>query len=217
MSFSFKTFEKSLRSHKGTVLSDQVVYRYFNSALLTKKIIKNPLNSLYSYGRGYRFNFPYTFPTLYLAFSEFVATLEAGQRPNPLSTIFDNREKEPVILYSVKISGHFANLTGEKNLKEFSMNSLHPEYLISTQEWEEMASKGKPSISHQIGQAVYDAGFDGIIYFSFPAWELRHRYNADVISNVCVFMSKEDPNKPKNDNCSLELFEKDQFTQKLLK
>ncbi len=119
MIFSLKTFKKALRSHKGTRLSNQAVYRYVNSALLTKRIIKNPLNSLYSYGRGYRFNFPYAFPALYLSFSDFVATLEAGQRPDPLSTIFDNREKEPVILYSVKISGHFANLTDEKNLKEF--------------------------------------------------------------------------------------------------
>ena len=217
MSFSLKTFKEALHSHKGTRLSNQVVYRYVNSALLTKRIIKNPLNSLYSYGRGYRFNFPYAFPALYLSLSDFVATLEAGQRPDPLSTIFDNREKEPVILYSVKISGHFANLTDEKDLKEFSMNSRHPEYLIPTQEWEGMVSKGKPAVTHQIGQAVYDAGFDGIIYLSFPAWDLRYRYNTDVLSNICVFMSKEDPNKPKNESCRLELFEQAQFTQKLLR
>ena len=82
------------------------------------------------------FNFPYSFPALYLSFSDFAAALEAGQRPDPLSTIFDNREKEPAILYSVKISGHFANLTGEENLKELSMNIQHPEYLISTEVWE---------------------------------------------------------------------------------
>ena len=212
MSFNLKVFKESLSSHKGITLSKQVAYRYVNSALLTKNII-----SLYSYGRGYRFNFPYSFPALYLAFSDFVATLEAGQKPDPLSTIFDNREKEPAILYSVKISGHFANLTGEKNLKELSLDISHPEYLISTQEWEGVVSKGKPAITHQIGQAVYDAGFDVIIYFSFPAWELRYRYNEDMISNICVFMSKENPNIPTNDSCSLELFEQDQFTQRLLK
>jgi hypothetical protein len=80
-----------------------------------------------------------------------------------------------------------------------------------------MVSKGKRAITHQIGQAVYDAGFDGIIYFSFPAWELCYRYNADVISNICVFMSKENQNKPKNDTCSLEIFEQNHFNQKLLK
>lgn len=193
MRFNLEIFKEALLSHRGLFLSRQVAYRYVNSALLTKRIIKNPLNSLYSYGRGYRFNFPYAFPALYMAFSDFVATLEAGQKPDPLSTIFENPEKEPVILYSVKISGRFANLTGEKNLNEFSLNVERPEYLIPTQEWEDMIRKGRPSVTHQIGQAVHDAGFDGIVYYSFPAWELRYIYNPEVISNICIFYVERKP------------------------
>ena len=216
MSFNIIDFKSALYSHKGTVLSGQVAYRYVNSALLTKNITRNPLNCFYSYTRGYRFNFPYTFPSLYLSFSDFVATLEAGQKPSSLSTIFDNREREPGIIYSVRISGHFANLIEEKSLNELSFNKDQPEYLISTHEWEEKAKNGKLAITHQIGQAIYDAGFDGLIYFSFPAWELRFRYKPDIISNICVFMSMEDPNRPKNNLCSLELFEQDHFTEKLI-
>lgn len=216
MSFDLNAFTKALRSHKGISLSRQVAYRYVNSALLTKGIIENPLNSLYSFGRGYRFNFPYSFPALYLSFSDFVATLEAGQRPDPLSTIFDNREREPAILYSIKISGHFADLTDERKLKELSLDPRQPEYLIPTQEWEDMMRRGEPAITHQIGQAIYDAGFDGIIYFSFPARELRYIYNAPMISNICVFMSNEDPGQPKGPTCHLELFDQDDFTQKLI-
>lgn len=216
MIFNLNQFKSALHSHKGTVLSGQVAYRYVNSALLTKKVIKNPLNSAYSYTRGYRFNLPYTFPALYLSFSDFVATLEAGQKPSSLSTIFENREREPGIIYSVKISGRFANLVDEKSLMEFSFNAVHPEYIISTSRWENKARIGELAITHQIGQAVYDAGFDGLIYFSFPAWELRFRYKTDVISNICVFMSLDDPNRPKNDSCCLELFEQDRFTKKLI-
>jgi hypothetical protein len=105
VTFNIKAFKEALRSHKGITLSRQVAYRYVNSVLLTKKIIKNPLNSLYSYGRGYHFNFPYSFPALYMAFSDFVATLEAGQKPDPLSTIFDNHEKEPAIFFRLKFLG----------------------------------------------------------------------------------------------------------------
>lgn len=215
MSFDIIEFKSALNSQKGTILSGQVAYRYVNSALFTKKIIRSPLDCTYSYIRGYRFNFPYAFPALYLSFSDFVATLEAGQKPSSLSTIFDNREREPGIIYSVKISGHFANLVQEKSLNDLSLNKNQPKYLISTQEWEEKARGGKLAITHQIGQAIYDAGFDGLIYFSFPAWELRFRYKPDMISNICIFMSKENPNRPKNDSCSLELFEQDHFTEKL--
>lgn len=217
MSFNLGVFEKALRSHDGTILSSQVAYRYVNSALLTKGIVKNPLNSLYSYGRGYRFNFPYTFPALYLALSDFVATLEAGQNPDPLATVFDNREKEPAIIYSIKVSGRFANLVGRKSLAELTLDPHQPEYLIPTLEWETMASRGNRAVTHEIGQAVYDAGFDGIIYFSFPAWELRYRYNVDILSNMCVFMSLEDPNIPKNNSCRLEIFEQNGFTERLIK
>lgn len=215
MSFSIKAFKSALYFHKGTVLTGQVAYRYVNSALLTKRVIRNPLNSAYSYTRGYRFNSPYAFPALYLSFSDFVATLEAGQKPSSLSTIFDNREKEPGIIYSVKVSGRFANLVEERSLYELSFNKNQPEYLISTHEWEEESKSAKSAITHQIGQAIYDAGFDGLIYFSFPAWELHSRYKPDMISNICVFMSMENPNRPKNDSCYLGLFDQDHFTEKL--
>jgi hypothetical protein len=215
LSFNIKAFKSALYSHKGTVLTGQVAYRYVNSALFTGKLIRNPLNCDYSYTRGYRFNFPNAFPALYLSFSDFVATLEAGQKPSSLSTIFDNREREPGIIYSVKVSGRFANLVEEKSLNELSFNKNHPEYLIPTHEWEEKLKSGKFAITHQIGQVIYDAGFDGLIYFSFPAWELHSRYKSEMISNICVFMSREDANCPKNDSCCLELFDRDHFTEKL--
>jgi hypothetical protein len=216
VSFRLDRFQKGLQSHQGLTLRNQTTYRYVNSALLTKRIITNPLNSLYSYARGYRFNFPYTFPAVYMAFSDFVATLEAGQNSNPLSTIFDNREMEPAILYSLKLSGRFANLTGEKNLEELFLDKHLPEYLISTREWEDMVRNGRPAITHQIGQAIYDAGFDGIVYHSYPAWELRYIYNIDRLSNICVFMSTEDYNSPKNAGCSLVIADQNELTQRLI-
>ena len=217
MSFNLSVFKKALRSHKGTILSNQVAFRYVNSALLTKGIINNPLNSLYSYGRGYRFNFPFAFPTLYLALSDFVATLEAGQNPDPLANVFDNHEKEPAIIYSIRVSGRFANLVDRKSLIELSFDPHQPEYLIPTLEWETMALRGNRAVTHEIGQAVYDAGFDGIIYLSFPAFELRYRYNVEILSNMCVFMSMENPNIPKINSCRLDIFEQDGFTEKLIK
>jgi hypothetical protein len=53
--------------------------------------------------------------------------LEAGQKPGSLRTIFDNREREPGIIYSVKVSGRFANLVEEKSLNELSFNKNQPE------------------------------------------------------------------------------------------
>lgn len=132
MSFDIEKFKTALDSHPETVLTKQVAFRYVNSALFTKKLLRNPLNCAYSFARGYQFNFPYAFPALYLSFSDFVATLEAGLRPSSLSTIFDNREKEPGIIYSVKITGRFANLVKEKNLIQLSFDKDLPEYLIPT-------------------------------------------------------------------------------------
>lgn len=216
MTFNLERFKKALQEHQGIEFSGQVAYRLVNSALLTKGIISNPLNSLYSYSRGYRFNFPYSFPSLYLSLSDFVATLEAGQRPDPLATIFDNREKEPSIIYSIKVTGRFANLIDRQELAELGLNPDRPEYLIPTDEWDSSAIKGEKSVTHLIGEAVYNAGFDGLVFFSFPAWELRYRYNPNLLSDICVFMSQTDPNRPKNDSCHIEIFEEEAFTKKIL-
>lgn len=217
MNFSLKTFKKALHSHRGKILSGQIAFRYVNSALLTRDIISSPLDSRYSYSRGYRFNFPGSFPALYMAFSDFVCTLEAGQRPDPLATIFENYEREPGIIYSIKVSGNFVNLVDKKSLGQLCLNVNHPEYLIATNEWENRAARGRPTITHKIGQAVYDAGFDGIIYYSYPAFELRHIYNPDMISSICVFMSKDKPKLPEGKTCYLEVFEKSKFTKKLIR
>lgn len=215
MSFDLNTFKKAIHSHRGLKLSGQVAYRYINSGLLTKKMITTPLDSQYSHFRGHRFNFPYSFPALYMAFSEFVCILEAGQRPDPLATIFKNDEKEPAIIYSVRVTGNFANLVDKRCLEELSFDGDHPEYLIPTEDWEKANQTRKPAITHEIGQSIHDAGFDGIVYFSFPAWELRYLYNPGMISNVCIFMSPDNPWEPQNKTCILELYEPVLFTKKL--
>lgn len=216
MTFDIRVFRANLQAQTPREFNDDIVYRYFNTALFTRYGVTTPFDAAYSHTRGYRFNYPGAFPALYFALSDLVATLEAGSRPNPLATVFDNQEREPALLFSVKVIGRFLDLTDPQTLDALSLDAQDPEYLIPTQAWEHAAQQRQRAITHQIGQAVYDAGLDGLVYFSYPAWQLRAQYQPDMISALCVFMSATNPAAPNSPSTVLTLHDPDNVTDKLI-
>jgi hypothetical protein len=217
MSFILRLFEEKLKTHKGLVFDKQVVYRSISTSLLSSGMINDPLDSRYSYERGYRFNYPHSFPALYFALSGLVVELETGHNINPLSTRFDNKEIKPRLVFSIHLDGRFVDLTDNKSLNKFSFDEDFPEYLIPTEEWDKKTKQYRDTgnvdraITHKIGLAAYNSGFDGILYYSYPAWHLKDKYDSHMLSSVCIFMSKEDFCKPKNASCSLKIYKKEIF------
>jgi hypothetical protein len=210
MSLNLTVFKQKLKKHKGLHFDNQVVYRNVSAGFV--KSGGDPLDSQSSFKSGYRFNFPDSFPALYFGLSEIVTVLEVGYRTKATSTRFDNTAKKPRETLSIYVTGNFVDLTDKRILKGFSFNPNRPEYLIPHEIWEDRCKLyrksgfSKPAITHEIGKYVYEEGFDGIIYFSYPAWYLREKHPIHVVSAICIFMDKVDFCKPKNDSCTLQIY-----------
>lgn len=204
--FSINSFKKILKNYPGKKISKTLVFR--GIFLSNKYALNHPTDSLYSYKRGARFNYPNIFPALYFSFSVIAASMELAQVTNPLCTVFKNSDFREIVNFPLEIEGNFVDLRDP--ILNFDLK--HPEYQIDTSVWQAAISNGNLAITHEIGQAIYNQGFDGIIYHSFQAFKRNfHGLNEEESLCGCIFMSTSDFLKPKNSGCAVLCFDDSLF------
>lgn len=207
-SFSINSFNKILKSYSGEKISNVLVFR--DIYLSNKYALTYPTNTLNSYKNGNRFNYPNTFPALYFGFSIVSSAMEIASRTNPLRTVFIDSDFRGTINFPLLVKGNFVDLRDPI----FCFDPKCPEYQIETSVWESAISNKKLAITHEIGQAIYNQGFDGIIYHSFQAFKRNfHGVIEEERLCGCIFMSTTDFSKPKNTGCNLICFDESLFDQ----
>jgi len=201
--YSIKFFVEALKNYQGTELHPTLLFR--KVCLSNKETCRNPLDASSSFKYGGRFNFPNSFPALYLGFSEIAATLETSRRTNPLCTVFKPTDFQGTVAFPIVVSGKFVNLDDP----HFSFDPNHPQYLIDTQVWE---NASPTAITHAIGDCVHTNGFDGIIYRSYEAFRRNyHPIIPEEAKCMVVFMAKDDCCSPKNKSCRIECLDQTLF------
>jgi RES domain-containing protein len=159
--------------------------RAYDTRILTVFAREYLFDSVWSYERGYRYNFPKTCPVLYLAADHLVASSEIGPRTrSELLVPHIQSATDPYLYFTVKLSAALLDLTDQK--VRSSLGVTHSELIIPTDDWNDEMKRGRKSVTHHIGAlALKDRRFDGILYPPYPS---EHLLGIVGKQNVAVFM-----------------------------
>ncbi len=172
-------------------LKQGIFVRAYNTAMKNKYGSNYLFDSVWSFERGYRYNYKGTHPVLYLASDHLVASTEIGPRTSA-DLLLPNLRTPPslYIYFGVKVTAKLLDLTDAKVRRRLGVRLS--DLIIPTEQWDDAMQKGVWSVTHKIGKAAMDAGcFDGILFPPYPATSLIKIRGK---TNIAIFM---DPKAPR--------------------
>lgn len=169
----------------------------------------SPLDAAHSRAVGNRYNFPGTFPVLYLAHHATLASLEAEKDYIRLGLPFDEACRLNI---PVEVSGPVLDLTqpAVRKLLGFTPKML----TLPTASWKAIQASGREAPTQTLGRLVAECKRFGGIYFpSVEASRLQ-----DLLpqpNNLAVFMKKRKPGEPLHPDFRLNLPDPQDFIKTL--
>jgi len=158
-----------LKNISPRVLSEMPFVKAYNTRV--KTIFRRDwfFDSIWSFKRGYRFNFKETWPVLYLACDKITATVEIGPRTREdLLVPHLSGAEDPFLYVDVKATAPVLDLT-ERGVRR-RLGVTLAEITVPTEVWDEEMDSGIRAVTHDLGQLVLENGrFGGILFPSFPA------------------------------------------------
>jgi RES domain-containing protein len=183
-------------------LNQEIFIRAYNTAMKYSYGSDYLFDSVWSFERGYRYNFKGTHPVLYLAGDHLVASTEIGARTSE-DLLLPHLKTPPstYIYFGVHVSANLLDLTDASVRRHIGVRLK--DLIIPTEQWDEDMDKGIWSVTHKVGKAALAAGcFDGILYPPYPATspiKIRGKHN------IALFMDPHAPQMAKPLHASVKL------------
>ena len=155
---------------------------------------------VYSYLRGYRYNFPFMWPTLYLAPDMLTAAAEIDR--NAAAALGALRTRHALYQYvDVAVTANVLDLTDAAVRRAFGVD--RDDLLVPTDDWRAEMDRDEVPLAAELGAAAaLDRRFDGILYPSYAA----HAFLELEKANLALFMHTDPPcAKPRRAGAKLEL------------
>lgn len=179
------TAKAGLKKVTPLMLSETPFVKAYNTDVIMSSRNNHLFACLWSYRRGYRYNYKRTCPVLYLSCDQLTASVEIGPRTRTDILGPYCPPKDPYLYIGVKVTASVADLTDPAVRSKIGVRLR--ELMVPTQQWDGGMSAGRWAVTHHLGKLILgDGRFGGILYPSYPA------YSIGLKQKVClaIFMDK---------------------------